>query len=599
MPAQQYSVNHHPIQILLAWVQSGEIAIPEIQRPFVWDPVKVRNLLDSLYHGYPIGYLIAWRNPNVKLKDGSSSIGKRVLIDGQQRITALMAALLGREVVTKEYETTRIRIAFNPAEHKFEVSNPAIEKDPAWIPDVATAFAPSFGMFDAVSQYCDRNPGRTQQEIFESFQALSAILNNHVGLIELNSDLTIEVVTEIFIRVNSMGTELSQADFAMSKIASNETYGGSTLRKAIDYFCHLSVAPQFHAKLQTSDAEFAATEFFQKMSWLKNENDDIYDPSYTDMLRVAFTSEFKRGRLEDLVALLSGRNFETKQFEDSIAEASFAQLKQGILNFMNETHFQRFVMIVRSSGFIDAAMLGSQNALNFAYILYLILKAEGKGPADIEQAVRRWFVMSLLTRRYAGSIDSVFDSDIRQVQHFGFDHFADSLQQAELSSAYWDSRLPQALSTSSTASPYFRVFQASQIKANDKGFLSRDITVRDLVLNRSDVHHIFPRSHLKRAGMTRERYNQIANFAIAQTEINIAIGDTAPAEYFSYIKKTQCRRGTKRFGGIADLDEFRENLRAHCIPDNIDKMTHAEYDAFLEERRKLMAAKIKAYFQTL
>jgi len=157
MPAQKYSVNQHPIQTLLTWIKSEEIAIPEIQRPFVWEAVDVRNLLDSLYRGYPIGYLIAWRNPNVKLKDGSSAMGKRVLIDGQQRVTALMAALLGREVVTKEYETVRIRIAFNPREEKFEVANPAIQKDPAWIPDIATAFAPDFSMLDAVDRYCSKN----------------------------------------------------------------------------------------------------------------------------------------------------------------------------------------------------------------------------------------------------------------------------------------------------------------------------------------------------------------------------------------------------------------------------------------------------------
>jgi hypothetical protein len=143
-------------------------------------------------------------------------------------------------------------------------------------------------------------------------------------VIELDGDLDIETVTEIFIRVNSAGAELSQADFAMSKIASNETFGGNTLRKAIDYFCHLAVAPEFYGKIKEHDTAFAGTEFFQQMSWIRNENDDIYDPSYTDMLRVAFTSEFKRGKLEDLVALLSGRNFETKQFEESIAESSFA-----------------------------------------------------------------------------------------------------------------------------------------------------------------------------------------------------------------------------------------------------------------------------------
>src|SRR6476660_10302333 len=142
MSTQRYSVTPHPVETLLTWVKSGEIAIPEIQRPFVWEPTKVRNLLDSLYQGYPVGYLIAWRNPTVKLKDGTPSAGKRILIDGQQRVTALMAALLGQEVLTKDYDTVRIRISFNPRDERFEVTNPAIRKDPSWIPDIAALFAP-------------------------------------------------------------------------------------------------------------------------------------------------------------------------------------------------------------------------------------------------------------------------------------------------------------------------------------------------------------------------------------------------------------------------------------------------------------------------
>src|ERR1044071_2051290 len=148
MSTQRYSVTPHPIETLLTWVKSGEIAIPEIQRPFVWEATKVRNLLDSLYQGYPVGYLIVWRNPTIKLKDGTSSAGKRILIDGQQRITALMAALLGREVLTKDYETVRIRIAFNPLENKFEVANPAIQKDMAWIDDIAKVFDPETSIFE-------------------------------------------------------------------------------------------------------------------------------------------------------------------------------------------------------------------------------------------------------------------------------------------------------------------------------------------------------------------------------------------------------------------------------------------------------------------
>jgi hypothetical protein len=316
MATQRYSVTPHPIDTLLTWVKSGEIAIPEIQRPFVWEATKVRNLLDSLYQGFPVGYLIAWRNPTVKLKDGTTSAGKRILIDGQQRVTALMASLLGMEVLTKDYERVRIRIAFNPLaaddEPSFEVSNPAIAKNPLWIPDVAKLFQTDADLFDQTDSYVARNPEIDRNRVGKALQRLLKIVNNSVGLIELAEDLDIETVTEIFIRVNSAGAELSQADFAMSKIAVNETYGGNTLRKAIEYFCHLAISPDFYSHIEKNDPEFVRSEFLPKMAWLKDVNDDLYDPTYTDMLRVAFTSEFGRGKLQDLVALLSGRNFATK-----------------------------------------------------------------------------------------------------------------------------------------------------------------------------------------------------------------------------------------------------------------------------------------------
>ncbi len=158
MGTQRYSVTPHPIETLLTWVKSGEIAIPEIQRPFVWDAIKVRKSARLPLQGYPVGYLIAWRNPSVRLKDGSTSSGKRILIDGQQRVTALVAALLGREVLTKDYETVRIRIAFHPVEERFEVSNPAIQKDASWIPDLAAVFSPDASLTELTDDYAERNP---------------------------------------------------------------------------------------------------------------------------------------------------------------------------------------------------------------------------------------------------------------------------------------------------------------------------------------------------------------------------------------------------------------------------------------------------------
>ncbi|RMF39317.1 MAG: DUF262 domain-containing protein [Anaerolineae bacterium] len=601
MTIQQYSVNQYTIQTLLTWVESGEIAIPEIQRPFVWSASKVRDLLDSLYSGYPIGYLIAWRNPSVRLKDGSVSAGKRILIDGQQRVTALMAALLGMQVVTKNYRKTRITIAFHPRERKFEVSNPAIRKDHNWIPDIAELFAPDFRLRRAVRTYCEQNAIENEDiedNIDEALSLLKGIVNNHIGLIELNSNLDIETVTEIFIRINSAGVVLSQADFAMSKIAANETYGGNVLRKAIDYFCHLAVAPEFYPQLVALDSEFTQTDYFQKMAWLRHETDDLYDPSYTDMLRVAFISEFRRGRLEDLVALLSGRNFETREYEERIAAESFARLKHGILNFMNETHFKRFVMILRSAGFVSRSLIRSQNAINFAYVLYLMLREQGVPAAEIEHLVRRWFVLSILTGRYSGSPESRMDQDIRLMQEQGVARYVEAVEAAELSDGFWNMGLPQNLETSSSTNPAFNVFLAAQVKLGDKGFLSRDITVRDLIMHRGDVHHIFPRNYLKKHGLTRGAYNQVANYVMTQSEINIAIGDKPPSQYFRELWE-QSNGGKLKYGGITTRAELLENFRMNCIPEGIQEMGLEDYDEFLEIRRKLMAQKVKDYYATL
>jgi hypothetical protein len=598
MSTQRYSVTPHPIETLLTWVKSEEIAIPEIQRPFVWEATKVRNLLDSLYQGYPVGYLIAWRNPTVKLKDGTSAAGKRILIDGQQRVTALMAALLGREVLTEDYDTVRIRIAFHPLQEKFEVANPAIRKNVAWIEDVAAVFSPDADLIELTEKYVENNPDADRKHVGKVLQKLGKIINNHVGIIELADDLDIETVTEIFIRVNSAGAALSQADFAMSKIAVNEVFGGNMLRKAIDYFCHLAVAPEFLAKIEKGDKAFAESEFFPQMRWLKDVNDDIYDPTYTDMLRVAFTSEFRRGKLQDLVALLSGRNFETKQYEEAVAEESFARLKKGILAFINKTHFDRVTMILRSAGFISSDLIGGRNAVNFAYILYLRGRDEKMPAADLERLVRRWYAMAVLTGRYAGSPETMFDQDIRQIDARGLAVHADAVIANELPDTYWTGMLPQLMDTSSAQSPYFLAYQAAQVKLGDKGFLSRDITVQDLLLNRSDVHHVYPKKHLKSQGLSKGRYNQIANFVLAQSEINIAIGDKSPEKYFGQLAE-QANSGKKKYGGITDMNDLKANLRMHSLPETLLDGETPAYDDFLEQRRRLMALKIKQWFEML
>lgn len=598
MKTQKYAVNQYLIESVLAKVREEEIAIPEIQRPFVWDASQVRDLLDSLYQGFPVGYLIAWRNPDVKLKDGSTASGKMILIDGQQRITALTAAVLGQPVVNKEYRKVRISIAFHPIEERFEVSNPAITKDAAWITDIAPMIGGEIKLTRAIRQYLDANPGADEDKVEESLSSLTDIAKKQIGLIELSHDLDIETVTEIFIRINSKGTVLSQADFVMSKIAADLRYGGQQLRKCIDYFSHLAVAPEFYGFIKDNDTEFAATPYFQKMAWLRNEKDDLYDPSYNDILRVAFTSEFGRGKLADLVSLLSGRNFETKAYEEVIAEASFAKLGEGVLDFINESHFKRFVMIIKSGGFITSEMIRTQGALNFAYIVYLRLRAQGVHDGQIESLVRRWFVMSVLTGRYSGSSETQFDKDIRQIAAGDFVDILTKVEQAELSPAFWEVGLVQQFETSGTSSPYFWVFVAAQVRANDKGLLSNDIPVRELVSHLGDIHHIFPRDLLKKAGLTRSQYNQIANYAYTQEEINIKVGNKPPRAYFADVQ-AQCHGGPLKYGAITDMGMLRANLAANSVPEDVMTMGADDFEEFLKQRRKLMAAKTRAYYESL
>jgi len=601
----RYTVAQYNIYTLLGWVKSGEIAIPEIQRPFVWKPVKVRDLLDSLYRGYPIGYLITWHTPNLRLKDGTLSKGKRILIDGQQRITALMTALLGREVLNKDYKSVRIRIAFNPQEERFEVANPAIDQNSAWIKDISQLFTspesykPRLSPYQMLKDYCAKNPNVSEEAIAAALQKLRDIEHHQVGVIELADDLDIETVTEIFIRVNSKGVELSQADFAMSKIASGESYGGPLLRKAIDYFCRLVRDTGFAGRLEKQDKEFVQSEFWPAIRWLESKEDHLYDPTYTDVLRVVSISEFARGKMGDLVALLSGRNFETKTYEEDIARESFAKLRSGILAFVKKTHFERFTMILQSAGFVRRKLITSRNAVNFAYVVYLRGRnTSGLSADELERLVRRWYAMSILTGRYSGSIETIFDKDIKGIAEKGIREYVASVITSELPETFWTAKLPLQMETTSTDSPYFIVFLAAQAFLGDKGFLSKAITVRDLLLHSRDKHHIFPRKYLQRLGLSRSQYNQIANLAITQSEINIAIGDTPPEKYFSELLK-QVNGGPIRYGGITDMETLRENFKQNALPDYLLRGDVPDYETFLKDRRQLMAQRIKKWFESL
>lgn len=603
--AEKYTVSNIPIETLLGYIKSGEIAIPEIQRPFVWKPRQVRDLIDSLYTGYPTGYLIISQNPDMRLKDGSLSVGKKIMIDGQQRTTAMMTAIVGMEVVMEDFTKKRIRISFNPLtpedsdEERFKVMDNAIRKDKRWIADISEIFAHDFDSLGFIMQYCKDNPEANPKEINAAIMRLLKIQSRQIGVITLDKDLTIDEVTEIFIRINSQGAKLNQADFAMSKIASNTTYGGNLLRKAIDYFSHLAVQPEWYPDM-CKDKEFYQTDYFKALEWLKDDKEDIFDPGYSDILRIAFMYKFGRGKMKDLVSLLGGRDFETKEYKAEIAEASFDLLKGGVLDFMNRYSHLNFILAIKSAGIKFKKLINSDVTLDFAYTLYLLLsKVENLDARTVDRYVQKWYVLTTLTGRYIASPESMMDFDLRNINTKGFEVFFKEIEAAELSDTFWEIGLVQRLETSAINSPYFNIFIAAQIFSNDNVLFSKGTKISDLLSLLGDVHHIFPKMYLKNNGVTgKNEYNQIANYTYLDTQVNKDISDKAPCDYFTSAVDA-CKNRVSAYGNINDYDELMENLRQNCIPAEIASMTYMDYPEFLQKRREMMAEKIHRYYDSL
>ena len=603
MTGEKFTLMQYSVHAILGLIDAEDFVIPEIQRPFVWKRSQVRDLIDSLYNGYPTGYIITWKNPDVKTKDGGKANGKKVLIDGQQRVTALMAAISGKEVLDDDFNKERIKIAFNPLAEdetkRFAVQDASHLKDKKWIPDISIVFEPEFDPFEFSIAYCEVNDGVKPNAVNKAITELKGIANRQIGVIELDATLDIDEVTEIFIRINSKGTALSQSDFVMSKMAADSAHNGSLMRKAVDYFCHLAVKPDFYPHL-VHDKEFQTSKYADKIKWLASDYDDIYDPDYGDMLRVSFMHQFRRGKLADLVSLLSGRDFVTKEFREDIVEESYQKLDDGIMNFINKYNFSQFIMAIKGAGFVSSKLLNSRMTLDFAYTLYLMLLNDPAIPnSQIKRYVQKWFVLSTLTSRYIGSPETQMDRDMRNIEEKGFLKFLAEVEASALSESFWTVTLPQYLETSSTNSPAFNIFLASQINRNCNSLMMKGIKISDLITISGDVHHIFPKAYLKKNGVSNKtKYNQVANYIYLDTQVNKAIGDDAPAIYFTKVKE-QCKTKDIVLGNIATEEMLNENLAENCIPNNIFEMTVENYDDFLQERRKLMAKLIQEYYEGL
>lgn len=585
---RKYSVDNVKVDDLLGWINQGRVGLPEMQRPFVWNSAKVRDLIDSLYNGYPIGYIVTWLNPAAKLKNDLDSNNKEIIIDGQQRLTALKAALNGDEVIDKHYNRERIVISFKPSEEIFATKNVATERDPRWIDDISLIFKPDYNSWKFVDENADRL-GMEKPDLGNVLQKVKDISQCEIGNIRLSDELSIDAVTNIFNRINSKGITLSSADLAMSRLSADHSHNGNNIRKQIDYFVQLLNDPTLFANIESVDSEFVKSKYFDQIRWIADDRTRIYVPNYSDILHVILAFAYKRGKLTDLVSLISGRDFQTRDFSEQAMDENYQKLSQGASQVFNKLNFQRFTMILRDLGMRNSGKLGlvGHGVLNFAYILYLYLQCELHLAKDqTDSLVKRWIVMSALTGRYSGSSESAFERDIKViVQSIDSVATMNTILNRELTDNFWSITLPEALQRQTTQTSSWRIFQMAQVYTGDRAWLAKDTRAETVMEEEGNIHHIFPRAYLRTNHFSKAEINQIANYVWLTRPRNMDVGDQAPKDYLHSER----------------INEFfnEQNNAENAIPTALQDYDFHDYHHFLEQRRQLMAEKIHHYYDQL
>ena len=561
----------YDLNSLVKFIELGEIGLPDIQRPFVWKNAKVRDLFDSMYRGYPVGYLLLWKNGLA----GDRPIGvetkqkppQLVIVDGQQRLTSLYAVVRGVSVVRVNYESEPIRIAFNPLEERFEVADAATLRDKAFIPDISRVWSSDTDIFAVASQYLDglqaaRDIGEEEKkQIQKAIVKLQSLLTFPLTALELAADISEEDVSDVFVRINSTGTPLNQADFILTLMSVFWDQG----RAELERFCRDARKP----------AKGAASPYNQ-----------FIEPDPDQLLRVSVGVGFKRARLQYVYSILRGKDLETGQFSSDRRLAQFDVLKNAQARTLNIQYWHDFLNCIRLAGFRSRKMISSNNNLLFSYMLYLIGRTEyGVEEFTLRKTIARWFFMSAVTGRFTGSPETAMEFDLAGLRDTTeADQFVSRLQQVcevALTSDFWSVTLPNDLATSSPRSPSLFAYNAALVLLDAPVLFSTAKVAEQLdpvtQASRSMIerHHLFPKGHLAAVGISATRdTNQIANYAYLEWTDNVKISDQAPAEYLPQLKH--------RFGAA----ELARMYQCHALPEDWELM---EYRVFLEKRREMMA----------
>lgn len=575
---------------LLSDVKNGKVGLPDLQRPFVWTDSKARDLLDSMLKGYPIGYIMLWKSPEdyetvnkIGTNDKAYNQPDYLVIDGQQRLTALLAAITGIEVKDKNYNERPIRISFNPVSREFAVWTEAYERNPEWISEISAVFKAHDE--NCVSRFRkqfinDCNAGREKngKQLLsdDEEEQIETNLNDLLNLsiytlptLRINSKASEEDVAEIFVRVNSGGQKLTEKNFIETLLAVYD----NDVHDKIDRFCAESRVPK----------EGTSYNFILKV-----------DPSH--LIRMAVGVGFRRARLRYAYMLMRGKDLETGKITAEEMQINLYKFKDALDKVMSLNNWHTFLGLFSEAGYVNGSLVASSNAVVFCYVFYLIGKYDYKvQPLALQKILKQWIFMSTVTSFYTGSTESEVEkqfADLRRVKTS--DEFVSYLKGVigtRFTDDYFNMTLPAALASAAAQSPaWYGYVAALNVLGTPMLFSTSTLAAKMLpgasgVKKAIDKHHIFPKHYLSEIGYSTDREtNQIANFTYLDYSTNIDISDAAPSEYVA------------RYRNKLGEDGYRRTCAENALPANFETLS---YPAFLEQRRKLMAGIVKKAYQKL
>lgn len=582
MSTQRFSHTQYPVNSLVEQIDSGELSLPDLQRPFVWNRSRVRDLFDSLYHGYPAGYFLFWSTPAVVDSHSvATSVGQsqalKMIVDGQQRLTSLYAVLKAKEVVTEANELQQLRISFNPFTQEFAVADAARANDPEWLTSISDIWNSPKGEYGFISAFIKEirdTRGLTDEEeqfLGDRLGRLAGLKNYQFSALELSADLDIDDVAEVFVRINSAGIDLNSADFILTLMSVHV----KEARHQLEDFARA-------AKIPSTSGPSPYNHF--------------HAPSPDQLLRVAVGLGLKRGVLQNAYQALRGRDPKTKEVSEERRNECFARLLDAQAHVLNLTNWSDYMVAVKRAGYRSGDMLTSANNFLYCYLFFLMGRHEyGVGPSELREAIARWFFMASLTGRYTGSPETILEADLRRFSEAeSADDFVAILGgviDTQLTSDFWSVTLPDLLDSSAAWSPYLFGYYASLSLLEAKALFS-NMKINELFdpgvkQTKSPVerHHLFPKAYLSSIGITgTTRTNQIANFAFTEWADNIAISDNKPSEYFP-----------EHFDKLPPTDQEQARFW-HALP---PEWEHMDYFDFLRDRRKRIARVVETGFERL